>query len=222
MIKRSFSESQKQKLAQQFRDQLKRAETMLLDIEDLTCDSQPKCDIRNYYSLNKQEQLLMEQAQKFILTSTYAGQYLVAGRIVLVTSKDHKLTNKVGAVLKVATAGMAGVSMTSNFSSSSNQEKKVTVFVLTGKASPILKEQYTVLELPLTDVSLICKAKIKVDVTQVLLRDNKDEIKATVKQVRTSNYHPPPCLRTNRGDRSKTCKSSPRQLNQPVWIPSKT
>jgi antiviral helicase SKI2 len=184
MIKRSFSESQKQKLAQQFRDQLKRAETMLLDIEDLTCDSQPKCDIRNYYSLNRQEQSLMEQAQKFILTSTYAGQYLVAGRIVLVTSKDHKLTNKVGAVLKVATAGMAGtMSMSSNFSSSSNQEKKVTVFVLTGKASPILKEQYTVLELPLTDVSLICKAKIKVDVTQVLLRDNKDEIKATVKQI---------------------------------------
>mgnify|MGYP001112864468 CR=1 FL=1 len=182
MIKRSFSESQKQKLAQQFRDQLKRAETILLDIEDLTCDSQPNCDIRNYYSLNKQEQSLMEQAQKFILTSTYAGQYLVAGRVVLVSSKGHNLTNKVGAVLKVATAGMGGISM-SNFASSSNQEKKVTVIILTGKPSPILKEQYAILELPLTDVSLICKAKIKVDVTQVLLRDNKDEIKATVKQV---------------------------------------
>jgi antiviral helicase SKI2 len=61
--------------------------------------------------------------------------------------------------------------------------KLITVLVLTQKPTKNVKELYRIEEVPLSEVTTICRPKIKIDVTQVLLRQNENAIKSTIEKV---------------------------------------
>jgi multisubunit Na+/H+ antiporter MnhE subunit len=63
---------------------------------------------------------------------------------------------------------------------------------LTGKPTKELRELYRIVELPLAEVTTICKAKIKVNADQILLRQNESAIKNAIQQVPFNIQSPTP------------------------------